>query len=407
MSLLVEKDGSLKSDAIAFIFLGGWTLKKGLVSHDPFLLGVAVIVLLIALGKAMGKRWAEWLALLMYLGSVVYLARMWAITPSSLKWAVFLLIAIWAAWTTWRKLRSSSVENDGENSKPIISLVLLLSQPRYLEDEVLAHIIESAWGGDYTNEDEQKRDGFVVGRDKIYVVKSPMGIFTINNFSSSYWQDVQTVVNPLPDLRLRKIVSEHKAWLSVDLISSFENDPTNAAAYAAIVRLINELADDSVLGILRPETNRINEWNGDVQEELLRPRGEERFHKAGNAPVIPVAADDPEMIAAVEEARRRWPEFVAAYQKREADDTFSIKAAITVGEVTEHIWVQVNGIEPEYVHGKLGNEPVDLAGLKLGSRVEVPVADVEDWGCQIGDGKLQGLFTPAVVHKRQQQFAPR
>ena len=408
MALFREKDGTLNFEALCFLGLGVYFLVKTIPSGDALFLTLSIALIGVGIGKGMKKRWGGWLELAFMLSCFLMLPILWH-RFSHLAWFAMVAGLCWSVWSTWQEIKAWSDDDDADDeendNKPIISLVLLLSKPRYLEDTVLAHIVESAWGGNYTEGDEEKRDGFVVSSGPINLVKSPMGMFVVHNVPAPYWSEPDEVAASHPDLRIRKIILEHQAWLSVDLMGSDDDDPQHAASYAVIVRLLNELADDTVLGIYRPETHRISEWNEEVQTELLRPRGEEKFFEAGNGPVIPVAADDPEMIAAIAEARARWPEFIAAYGKRSKDDPFSIKAPVTVDERTEHIWITVVGLEPNYVHGTLANEPVDLGELKLGSRVEVPVADVEDWAYKVGE-EFEGLFTPKVVFKRQQEFNP-
>lgn len=103
---------------------------------------------------------------------------------------------------------------------------------------------------------------------------------------------------------------------------------------------------------------------------------------------------------ALAEAKRtgqaRWPEFASAFVAGEGD-AFSVKVPITVEEVTEHIWVDVSAIDGETVRGELGNEPMNLAGLRLGSAVTVARADVEDWVIQRGNGYEGGFSVSAVM----------
>jgi len=75
-----------------------------------------------------------------------------------------------------------------------------------------------------------------------------------------------------------------------------------------------------------------------------------------------------------------------------------VKAGITVDDVTEFIWIEVLGLEPDFIHGTLANDPVDLGDLALGSRVEVPLADLSDWAYAKGDGPPVGLFSVQAVN---------
>ena len=110
------------------------------------------------------------------------------------------------------------------------------------------------------------------------------------------------------------------------------------------------------------------------------------------------------MIEAVAEARDRWPEFVEAFHERREGEWFSVKVPVTVDGVTEFIWVEVTGIEPEYIHGTLGNDPVDLGGLKMGDVVEVPVAELNDWSIRYPDGDSHGMFTLEAIDRARERF---
>ena len=126
------------------------------------------------------------------------------------------------------------------------------------------------------------------------------------------------------------------------------------------------------------------------------------FRKEVKAPVIGVenGADIEEAVA---EARRRWPEFVASFRARQpGDDRFIVKAPFTSEENrTEHMWIEVFALEPEYVHGHLMNEPFHCKKLKKGAQVEVAVSDVSDWLCPDAEDKLIGNFTNRVIKAAQ------
>lgn len=289
-----------------------------------------------------------------------------------------------------------------ESGGPMISLVLMLKSPRYMEAAVLAQIVESAWGGEYTSGDELMSTGFVVGEKPLFVIKCPFGLFMVNVFDAPYWNDPEDVADAFNDLRMKAAISEHTAWLSVDWMASTSEEMTPEVVYPAIARLLYELADEDVLLIHRPETRQINLWTDDVAELLLRPNGAEIFNTSLTNPVYRIQSTDKDMQKAVEEARRRWPEFVEAFSKRREGQVFIVKAPVTVGESTEYIWIKVIGLEPEFIHGHLANQPVSLGDLKKGSQVEVALTDLNDWAFEPHEGdELVGLFTQAVIMAAQ------
>jgi uncharacterized protein YegJ (DUF2314 family) len=272
-----------------------------------------------------------------------------------------------------------------------------LREPRYLEASVLAQIAGNAWGGRYAaGEGEVEEDhqaGFVVGQSPLFLVNSPQGVFAINNFSTRYFAaDTAEVADATVEMRLRKAILEHQAWLSVDLMQVADPNVKPEALYPQIARLMAELAGPDCLALFQPATGRINVYEPDLEAKLRGPNPLEEFAQPQHVPVISVADDDPRMNAAVAEARRRWPEFVAAFKQRRPDQQFTVKAPITAGGHTEFIWVEVDGLGGDCIFGKLGNDPVDLGGLKCGDAVEAPVSDLNDWCYTNGDERV-GMFT--------------
>lgn len=75
--------------------------------------------------------------------------------------------------------------------------------------------------------------------------------------------------------------------------------------------------------------------------------------------IVEVHETDPEMNAAIAEARRRWLEFVAAFAARKEGDSFLAKYPFTTTEgPLEHIWLVVTEITPDQqVIGNINNEP--------------------------------------------------
>jgi len=118
--------------------------------------------------------------------------------------------------------------------------------------------------------------------------------------------------------------------------------------------------------------------------------------------VMPID-DDPRMKAAEANARTQFGKFEAAFHKQDGED-FSIKAAISGGGNTEHIWVAVEKIGDEQIEGALANDPIDLGGLKLGSKVTVKRQQVEDWVFSRG-GNPVGSFTLPVIQAIHEERA--
>lgn len=101
------------------------------------------------------------------------------------------------------------------------------------------------------------------------------------------------------------------------------------------------------------------------------------------------------------EARKTLPIFWAKFDaKSPSYSDFALKVGLktrTGGE--EHIWMNVLGRSNGKVTGELANEPYNLDGLKIGSRVEVDETAISDWQYATG-GKLYGHFTTRALSAR-------
>ena len=109
--------------------------------------------------------------------------------------------------------------------------------------------------------------------------------------------------------------------------------------------------------------------------------------------------NDPRFKAAEAEARRRWPEFVAAFNRHEPNVAYAVKAKFMDGNVTEWMWVQVESIAGDAVRGKLDNDPVDVHNVKVGDHVTKGLADIDDWIVGRNGSVAQGGFTTKVLQQ--------
>jgi len=121
-------------------------------------------------------------------------------------------------------------------------------------------------------------------------------------------------------------------------------------------------------------------------------------------PVVTVGASDPEIDAAMAEARRRWPELVSAFREH-AGERFAVKYPFPRGpRSVEHVWIAVTAIDEDRVTGTIDNEPVGKIGHELGETVTVPSKDISDWLYHVkGKKDPVGGFTVKVLLARQKQ----
>ena len=146
----------------------------------------------------------------------------------------------------------------------------------------------------------------------------------------------------------------------------------------------------------------------DRESSTVADSSSKTVYREDEPPVSEVAADDPEMAAAIKEAKETLPEFIAAVKKGLAnpkakpDKVFNIKIALPTPDGTnEHIWVEVDGLEGKTFSGRIANEPLNLPNVKLDDAVKVEQREIEDWYISDDNGIVRGGFTAKVLMDRE------
>jgi uncharacterized protein YegJ (DUF2314 family) len=121
-----------------------------------------------------------------------------------------------------------------------------------------------------------------------------------------------------------------------------------------------------------------------------------------------IPEDDAEMQAAMEEARRRLPEFRRALDQdaRRTIPEFEgalVKARVssTATGAAEHIWIEDAGFEDDMIVGTVSSEPHDLPEIAQGDWITVSPEAVSDWVYR-HRGRTYGGFTVKVLQRRGQ-----
>jgi uncharacterized protein YegJ (DUF2314 family) len=289
--------------------------------------------------------------------------------------------------------------NQKENR--VISFVALLKEPKTIDPIVLSSAVQRAWGADVGTGDGEGPDGFIASADILTTVMHDGDMVLINSFPQTYVDDPDNVAEKINDLRIRDSFLNHVAWFSVDALG-LDADAEDAEIrrwYRKLGKLFAELLDENCLLIFLPENGSAFPIKPESEAALRSADPVGELQSLLDVPVVPIDGDDPEMIRAVDKARQRFPKFEAAFEKK-TGECFSIKAPITVGEITEFIWIEVTSIEGERIYGTLANEPHNLGTLRLGSKVSVDRKDLNDWGYVDRDEKFHGGFTVEVITKR-------
>jgi uncharacterized protein YegJ (DUF2314 family) len=117
--------------------------------------------------------------------------------------------------------------------------------------------------------------------------------------------------------------------------------------------------------------------------------------------IIDVPADDPEMNAAKEKARRTLGTFLKAYEaggdfRGTLKVYFSEPGGPTKGE---HMWVRPTDLSGPKFKGTLLSTPGWMKSVKVGAEVTFTRADISDWLLE-RDGKAIGAYTVRLLRKR-------
>jgi uncharacterized protein YegJ (DUF2314 family) len=288
--------------------------------------------------------------------------------------------------------------NRPRREEPPVSLVLLLRQPLDLDADALARAAATAFGVEVRAGDSDA-GACVVGASPHFLAQLPDQLLAVHNAALPYFDNPAAVAASLPELRLREAVARHRAWVSVECLHA---DSTAGDPYLGVARLAAALIDGACLALCVPARKRVYVCEDGLPAKLRGPDPLGALDSGGPAPVVGIAPDDPRLLAAVREARRRWPEFVAAFEQREAGQIFSVKVPVREGKQTEYMWLSVSALEHEMIYGRLDNEPVAMKRLHAGDRLRVPVRDLNDWLYTRGD-TLAGGFTIEVLANTQKR----
>jgi len=370
--------------------------------RSPVFSGLATFALLVRLSVA-GLSWP---------GVVLLLAV--------LLWFAFTLIDWLVHWHRRRGEQRLVLDSTVAKMQAPLSLVFLLAEPRRVSVESVSRCVRDALGLDGAADElvveaspvdfsraaggETEKGGGAAG-ERQFLVRLPDGVYGVLVFSAPYQSGAVTRATS-EDKRLRTSVENHQGWLSVDLVSATPEEPEGCIrAYATIGKLLAAMAGPDCLAIYAPEIGGLNEFDPMLIELLRSGEPLSIFEEPTFDPVVEIEEDDPRMAEAISEALRRWPEFCAAFFKREnpGDDRFIIKAEFVEGDHSEFMWVAVTEISGTRVTGLLMNDPHELETVHRGMEVSVEVGRLNDWLFHDEEGEAVGGFTLRVLEDQSRE----
>ncbi|TRC92564.1 DUF2314 domain-containing protein [Mesorhizobium sp. WSM4303] len=119
----------------------------------------------------------------------------------------------------------------------------------------------------------------------------------------------------------------------------------------------------------------------------------------GDDKVVNVARDDPDMAAAIAQARASLDQFLSLSEAPPAGTTdYKLKVEVKDGDTSEHFWIIPFHKTASGFAGTLANEPQAVHNVTAGQELEFTRDDISDWG-YTKNGRQVGSFTVCVLFK--------
>jgi LPXTG-motif cell wall-anchored protein len=289
------------------------------------------------------------------------------------------------------------VRRKRRNNGPIHAIVMLLEKPRKLSEKGLRDAVERALT-------PEERQGYEVVFEEgmpgaMLMLRS--GLVLVNSFPQPYGDAGNADVSHLP-IFVGRAMQLHRAWMSVDHMGDVEEQQRDAV-YSRLGRIAAELWPPECCLLYATESTRVAMPTPETRELFRKGQTLEAFtwENFPSVPVVGIAGNDPDILAAAEEARRRFPEFLAAWSQQataKGEQHFAVKAPFTEDDNTEHMWVTVKRIDGDRLTGVLDSDPRTVS-FKSGAVVTVLRKDIEDW-VYMKDGKPVGMLSVNIVAER-------
>ena len=261
-----------------------------------------------------------------------------------------------------------------QTQQRLISLVLLLAEPRTLDAGAVAHAVSHATGTEVT-------EHAVVAKGSSFVVKAGPRKFVIHSVGDPYFEEGGKLAEEVKDPALAGAIRKHRAWLSVDWLERDEQVDLRKV-YQQIGQIIAQLVKADTLAVYSPDTDQFHLNDKTLLGHLKSEDPLQDLIPAGLADAgdtITISRDDPKLKAAEAEAKEHWPEFLHAFKERSPGQYFAVKGRILEGDKGEYLWLQVTDVDDKVVHGKVDNDPTMLKKVVRGADLHIPIAEVDDW----------------------------
>ncbi len=142
----------------------------------------------------------------------------------------------------------------------LISLVILLEEPRKLDHHAIADAVEKGAGTKIAEADVQSKPPY-------HLVKVTGGKYLINDVAESYFEDPEKVAKEIDDPKLAEAIRHGKAWVSVDWVED-DGKADLHHVYQHLGKIAAALAGHHALAVYCPDLDQVRLYSPAVGEAL-------------------------------------------------------------------------------------------------------------------------------------------
>jgi uncharacterized protein YegJ (DUF2314 family) len=287
----------------------------------------------------------------------------------------------------------------GRKGREIVSVVMLRETPRAITEAEARGIARRVMGSEAGVVPLPNTDR-LPGLSGYAVIFKGIPSYYIISASRPYCDDPEGASGAFEDPRARERFARHRAWVSVDVVGGMPSKHVRPMVLGVLGKLSAEVYDEGCTLMYAPSRSRVALPGPEVERRLKTGDPLALFSEDDdlNEPIINVDGDA-RIERAIQEARRKWPQFVAAWQRTGGNCNGLVKGRFPHEKGNEFMWMQVTRVEDSHVTGTLANRPAHVPGLKRGSTVRLVVDDVVDWA-YLENGKPVGMFVERVLTGR-------
>src|SRR6476620_2952095 len=176
--------------------------------------------------------------------------------------AIVVALVVGLVYFLYRRIRKRETR--------LISFVALLREPMKFDPAVLARVAGKVWNADLGDGSSEGADGFVISVEIINTIVYDDRMFLLNSFPKPYVENPEEAAADMPDLRIKTLFGQHRAWFSCDAMGVDATTPDAEVRkwYQLLGKLFAELLDDNCLLIYLPDSDSLFPVNEESEAAL-------------------------------------------------------------------------------------------------------------------------------------------